>query len=133
MDGPAVAREPLSADGQQVRHARERDGHRVQIHPEDTRGDAGDSLPGRQPLSFGRGEVAPHGMEEKGARAACRVEHPLLEGTGDDLVDDTLGEPVGRVILAHLLARLGRDDGLVEHLEHIVLHAAPVEAAEPPR
>ncbi len=66
--------------------------------------EAGQAAIQRDASLSGSIEVAAHGMEQKCARTACRVEDPLVQRVGDGRGDDLIGQPVGGVVLPELLA-----------------------------
>ena len=103
----------------------------MDVDAEDVAGGAADRLGLAHAGLSGRGQVAAHGREEEGARAAGGIEHPLLERLIDRLGDHDRGQPVGGVVLTEAVALLGADDALIEHLHDVVLDVLPGEAGEP--
>lgn len=105
----------------------------MQVHPEHVARQALELRARVAPLALRRHEVAAHQVKEEGARATRGVERPFLEGRRRRGLDDLLRQPVRCVVFAELLADLGGDDRLVEHLQDVVLDGAPIEAREPAR
>jgi hypothetical protein len=126
-----LAFEVLGADRQQVGDPGEGDGDGVEVHAGDVGDHAEDRLLPRHPRRLGRAQVAPDGPEDEGPRAAGGVEDALLERVGHRGLDHALRQPVGGVVLAQVLARVGVDHGLVEGLEDVVVDVGPVEARDP--
>lgn len=108
-DGAPLVGESLVADGEEVGHARERRGDGVQVDADHVVGELRQRSVERYGRRLGGGEIPANGVEEEGAGAAGGIQHPLPQRIGDDGVDEVLREPVGRVVLAHPLARFRSD------------------------
>src|SRR5271166_3469664 len=96
-------------------------------------GHAGHRLGQTQPGVVSCVEEASDCIEKKCARAASRVKEALVERISEDLGNDSVSQPVRRVVLAEQLSCLGGNDGLVEHLEDVMFDLRPVEASEATR
>lgn len=105
----------------------------MQVDPEDVPDELVDGVGAGQAAPLGSGEEATDRPEEEGSRATGRVEDCLDQRLSNGVTDHALGQPVGRVVLAEAVPRLGIDHRLVEDLEHVVLDLGPLEPGEAPR
>ncbi len=84
-----------------------------------------------QACFLGLGEEVPDRVKQERARAAGRIEHPLLDRRGRRRRRTILrGEPVRRVVLAEPVPLVAVDQRLVEDLEHVAFDLAEPEAAD---
>lgn len=131
---PQVHRHPyvptvveVLAEGEEVGHAGQKDGHRVDVEAEHVVLDVLDDLGGVPPGSFGSCDDPSDCLEEEGARPAGWVEGGLLQWLVQHLGGDPFGQPVGGVVLAHAFTHVGVDDRLVEDFQRVVVNVRPVE------
>ena len=98
-----------ASNGQQVCNARQRDRDRVQIHPNDVTRYTIEDIRSRHSITLAGCDVAADGVEQEGAGTAGRVEYSHLEWLVDYLLNHSLRQPVGGVVLTEALAGSSAD------------------------
>jgi hypothetical protein len=112
---------------QQISHAPDDHCDRVNVHSGDVVGCLFGPKLFFQARLFGLFDEIADGMKQESARAACRIEHPLLDRPLDRMAHDFRCQPVRRVVFAQPVALVPVDRGFVENFEDITFDLIQAE------
>src|ERR1035438_126731 len=117
----------VHTDREHVCHPSQGDCDRMYIDSEHMCHNAANGVCIRCSCKIGRIKIVANRMKKKCSTTAACVKNALSERIIYALSDYLIREPVGGVVLAKLLSRLGCNNGLVQQLQDIMFDLAPRE------
>ena len=117
-------------DGQKIGDARDGDRDRMHVNTNHPLRACGQGLVGRHPRGIGCLKIPAHGVEQKGARPAGRVQDTLVQWVFNRTLAHPSRQPVRGIILTKVVALLWVDERLVQDLQNVVLYVAQAKSAD---